>query len=79
MLKDQIIETFNYVIDALKSNPVTYLNAAAITVSMSNFELGLKILLYLVSISASVLVSFKYLLEIKKLDKDNKAQKNEEV
>lgn len=79
MLKNQIIETFNYVIDALKSNPVTYLNAAAITVSMTNFELILKILLYLVSISASVLVSFKYLLEIKKLDKDIKAQKNEEV
>jgi hypothetical protein len=70
MLKDQVTDSINYVAYGLANHPLTYLNTAAIAVSMTNIEIGLKVLLYTVSIVASVLVSRKYLLEIRKLKKE---------
>jgi membrane protein implicated in regulation of membrane protease activity len=70
MLRNQIIETFNYITHSLFNHPLTYLNSAAIAVSMTELEATLKIILYSVSIVASVLVIRKYLLEIKKLQKE---------
>jgi hypothetical protein len=76
MTKDSLIDSINYVANNLAKEPVTYINTAAIAVSMSNVELALKIVLYVVSITASILVSRKYLLEIKKL-KENKPTDND--
>jgi len=68
-------DTLNYVISGLTKEPVTYLNAGAIAVSMSDVEFYFKVVLYSVSIIASILVSRKYLLEIKKL-KENSEDTN---
>lgn len=70
MLKDQLNDSITYVVHGLANHPLTYLNTAAIAVSMTNIEIGLKVLLYTVSIVASILVSRKYLLEIRKLKKE---------
>jgi hypothetical protein len=68
-------DTLNHVISALTKEPVTYINAGAIAISMTDVEFYLKCTLYVVSIVASILVSRKYLLEIKKL-RDNEADKD---
>jgi hypothetical protein len=76
MLKDSITDSIQYVVHGLVNHPLTYLNSAAIAVSMTNIELGFKIVLYIASITASVLVSRKYLLEIKKLKKEQRDKEN---
>jgi hypothetical protein len=66
------IDTITYVAQGLIKEPVTFLNAGAVMVSMTNIEFAFKIIAYTVSIVASILVSRKYLLEIKKLkDQDS--------
>ncbi len=71
-MSQEKIDTITYVAQGLIKEPVTLLNAGAVMVSMSNIEFAFKILAYTVSIVASILVSRKYLLEIKKLkDKDS--------
>ena len=76
MLKDSITDSIQYVAHGLANHPLTYLNSAAIAVSMTNIELGFKVVLYSASIIASVLVSRKYLLEIKKLKKEERDKEN---
>jgi hypothetical protein len=76
MLKDSITDSIQYVAHGLANHPLTYLNSAAIAVSMTNIELGFKIVLYTVSIVASLLVSRKYLLEIRKLKAEDKDKEN---
>lgn len=71
MLKtDSISDTLNYTIQALAKEPVTYVNTAAIAVSVTDAETTLKLALYGISIVASLLVSIKYILEIKKLKQE---------
>lgn len=70
-MKTEISDTLSYVANGMIKEPVTYLNVGAMMISVTDVETYLKITLYLVSIVASVLVSRKYLLEIKKL-KDSK-------
>lgn len=67
MLKDSSVT--GYVIDSLSKEPVTYLNGVTIAVSMMSLEEKIKIVFYAVSIIASILVSYKYVLEIKNLKK----------
>ena len=69
-IKDSIVDTANYVVQALIKEPVTYVNTAAVAVSMSELETKIKLVFYCVSIIASLLVSVKYLLEIRKLRKE---------
>ena len=67
MSKDTIV----HLADSLIKEPVTYLNTATGIISFMAIEEGIKIFFYIVSIVASILVSYKYLLEIKKLKKQN--------
>ena len=60
-----------YIIDSLAKEPVTYLNGATAIVSVMSVETDIKIAFYAVSILASILVSYKYWLEIKNLKKQN--------
>lgn len=53
----------------LTKEPITYINLTAIFTSFTDVELFFKLFLYSVSIIASILVSVKYLIEIKKLRK----------
>jgi hypothetical protein len=64
-------DSLTYIIDSLAKEPVTYLNGATIAVSMMHFETEIKLAFYAVSILASILVSYKYWLEIKQLKKQN--------
>jgi hypothetical protein len=64
-------DSITYIIDSLAKEPVTYLNGATVAVSMMSFETEIKLAFYAVSILASILVSYKYLLEIKNLKKQN--------
>jgi hypothetical protein len=77
-LKDSIIDTTNYVVHALVKEPITYVNSAAVAVSMTTMETQFKLVLYTVSIVASLLVSIKYILEIKKLRQEVKDHHEEE-
>ena len=62
-------ETIAYIADSLVKHPVTYLNATTAILSVSTIETWIKIAFYAVSIFASILVSYKYWLEIKRLKK----------
>ena len=70
--KTQITDTINYIVNGFFKEPVTYLNAGTVAISMSDVETAFKITLYIVSIVASILVSRKYLLEIKRLKQQDK-------
>jgi len=70
--KTQITDTINYIVNGVFKEPVTYLNAGTVAISMSDVETAFKITLYIVSIVASILVSRKYLLEIKRLKQQDK-------
>ena len=63
-------DTVTKVLDSLLKEPVTYLNAGTAAVSMMPISEYIKIVFYTVSIIASVVVTYKYFLEIKKLKKD---------
>lgn len=69
------IDTLTYVAQGLVKEPVTLLNAGAVMISMTNIEFAFKIVLYTVSIVASILVSRKYLLEIKKLKNQDSSKR----
>lgn len=76
-LRDSIADTANYVAQALIKEPVTYVNTAAMAVSMSSLETQIKLVFYCVSIIASLLVSIKYILEIRKLrNEHNEGESN---
>lgn len=68
-LRDSIMDTVNYVGQKLISEPLTYVNGAAVAVSVSELESNIKLAFYGVSIIASVLVSIKYVMEIRRLKK----------
>lgn len=70
MLRENLEDSISYVTQGLVAHPLTYINTAAIAVSMSDIELAFKIGTYCVSIVASLLVIRKYLLEIKKLKRE---------
>lgn len=72
MLKESLQDSINYVVNGMVSHPLTYVNTAAIAVSMSDIESALKIGTYLISIVASLIVVRKHLLEIKRLKKQDK-------
>jgi hypothetical protein len=59
------------IIDTLKE-PVNVLNATTLGVSLSTLPEDLKIVFYIVSIIASILVSVKYIYEIISLRKNAK-------
>lgn len=63
-------DTVTHLVDSLLKEPVTYLNAGTVAVSMMEISEYVKIGFYAVSIIASVVVTYKYYLEIKKLKKD---------
>jgi hypothetical protein len=63
-------DTIARVVDSLLKEPVTYLNIGTAAVSMMPISEYVKIGFYVVSIIASIVVTYKYLLEIKKLKKD---------
>ncbi len=63
-------DTIARVVDSLLREPVTYLNVGTAAVSMMPISEYVKIGFYAVSIIASVIVSYKYVLEIKRLKKD---------
>ena len=65
--KEEIANTISHVISGLSRDPVQYLNIAAIMASLSSIEFWAKAILYCVSVTASVLASRKYLLEIRRL------------
>lgn len=67
MLKENLQDSINYVVNGMIVHPLTYVNTAAIAVSMSDIESIFKIGTYCVSIIASLVVVRKHLLEIKKL------------
>jgi hypothetical protein len=56
----------------MMKEPLTYLNTFTGVISFMQIEEWIKIVFYLVSISATILVSYKYWLEIKKLKKQEK-------
>ena len=64
-----LTDTVVYIADSMAKEPVTYLNATTAAISMTSLETDIKIAFYAVSILASILVSYKYWLEIKKLKK----------
>lgn len=70
MLKENLEDSINYIAQGLVSHPLTYINTAAVAISMTDIELIFKIATYSVSIIASILVIRKYLLEIKKLKQE---------
>jgi hypothetical protein len=63
-------DTIARVVDSLLREPVTYLNVGTAAVSMMPISEYVKIGFYIVSIVASIVVTYKYLLEIKKLKQD---------
>jgi bacteriorhodopsin len=65
-------DSVSHIVDSLVKEPVTYLNGATVAVSMMSFESEIKLAFYTVSILASILVSYKYWLEIKQLKKQDK-------
>jgi bacteriorhodopsin len=64
--------TFGYVVDSLIKEPVTYLNTAVGVASFMSIEEKVKIAFYIISIIATVIVSYKYILEIKRIKKQDK-------
>jgi bacteriorhodopsin len=64
--------TFGYVVDSLVKEPVTYLNTAVGVASFMSIEEKVKIAFYIISIIATVIVSYKYILEIKRIKKQDK-------
>jgi hypothetical protein len=64
--------TFGYVVDSLIKEPVTYLNTAVGVASFMSIEEKVKIVFYIISIIATVIVSYKYILEIKQIKKQDK-------
>jgi hypothetical protein len=75
MVKESLTDTVNYVVSGLSKEPLTYINTTALAVSFTSMESTLKIILYIVSIAASILVSRKYFLEITKLKREEKESK----
>ncbi len=75
MTKENLSDTLNYVATGLSKEPLTYINTTALAVSFSSMESTLKVILYIVSIAASILVSRKYLLEITKLKREERDAK----
>ena len=63
-------DTVTKVVDSLLKEPVTWINGGTAAVSMMPISEYVKIGFYIVSIVASVVVTYKYYLEIKKLKKD---------
>ena len=63
-------DTVTKIVDSLLKEPVTYLNIGTAAVSMMPVEEMIKIAFYAVSIVASLVVTYKYYLEIKKLKRD---------
>lgn len=64
--------TFGYVVDSLAKEPVTYLNTAVGVASFMSIEEKVKIAFYIISIIATIIVSYKYILEIKRIKKQDK-------
>jgi 5-keto 4-deoxyuronate isomerase len=64
-------DTLTGVIDSLIKEPMTYVNVGVGAISFMSIEEKIKIAFYVVSIAASILVSYKYWLEIKNLKKQN--------
>jgi len=64
--------TFGYVLDSLIKEPMTFVNATVGAISFMTIEEKIKIVFYLISIVGSILVAYKYWLEIKQLKKQNK-------
>jgi hypothetical protein len=64
--------TFGYVVDSLIKEPVTYLNTAVGVASFMSIEEKVKIAFYIISIIATIIVSYKYILEIKRIKKQDK-------
>jgi hypothetical protein len=75
MVKESLSDTINYVATGLSKEPLTYINTTALAVSFTSMESTLKIILYIVSIAASILVSRKYFLEITKLKREERESK----
>ena len=75
MVKESLTDTVNYVVSGLSKEPLTYINTTALAVSFTSMESTLKIILYIVSIAASILVSRKYFLEITKLKREERESK----
>lgn len=75
--------TIGYVMDSLLKEPMTYVNATVGAISFMTIEEKIKIVFYLVSIIGSVLVAYKYWLEIKQLKKqdklDGKSREQEDI
>ena len=69
MIKDS---TLGYVVDSLIKEPVTYLNTAVGVASFMSIEEKVKITFYIISIIATLIVSYKYVLEIKRIKKQDK-------
>ncbi len=64
--------TFGYVVDSLIKEPVTYLNTAVGVASFMSIEEKVKIAFYIISIIATIIVTYKYILEIKRIKKQDK-------
>jgi hypothetical protein len=77
MVKENLSDSLNYIVNGLSKEPLTYINTTALAVSFTSLEDTLKIILYIVSIAASILVSRKYFLEITKLKREEKESKKE--
>jgi hypothetical protein len=65
-------DSVSHIVDSLAREPITYVNGATVAVSMMSFEIEIKLAFYAFSILASILVSYKYWLEIKQLKKQDK-------
>lgn len=65
--KEELLNTTLHVVNGLSRDPVQYINIAAVMASFSSIEFWAKAILYVLSITASILASRKYLLEIKRL------------
>lgn len=70
-LKDSIADTVIYVGGKLLNEPLTYVNGATVAVSVSPLQENIKLIFYAFSIIATVLVSVKYIMEIRKLKQEN--------
>lgn len=64
-------DTIPKIVDSLLKEPITYINGGGIAMSLMATEAWLKIGFYTVSIVASIVVIYKYYLEIQRLKRDS--------
>lgn len=63
-------EHLNKILEGVFREPIFYLNLGTATLSFMPISEIVKIVFYCVSIIATIVVTYKYFLEIKKLKKD---------